>query len=232
MAVSDYNTNPDLNTAISGINIAEGCPPSGINNAIRQLMADVKADSEAQTAALSQTMTGATASTAGTAGLVPAPDAGNEGRFLRGDGAWSVVQSFAAGTRMLFNQAAAPTGWTKQTDVNDAAVRVVSGSGGGTGGSLAFSTLFVTGRAVTLSGSVGATTLSTNQIPSHRHTITASNGAGSTYVYPIGPGDRSDTNTQYTGYTGGSAAHTHALSGTATIALNVKYTDVIVCAKD
>ena len=175
---------------------------------------------------------GATDTTAGTAGLVPAPDAGNEGRFLRGDGAWSVVQSFAAGTRMLFNQAAAPTGWTKQTDVNDAAVRVVSGSGGGTGGSLAFSTLFVTGRAVTLSGSVGATTLSTNQIPSHRHTITASNGAGSIYVYPIGPGDRADTNIQYTGYTGGSTSHTHALSGSATIALNVKYTDVIVCAKD
>ena len=43
MALDDYNTNPDLNTSISGINIAEGCPPSGINNAIRQLMADLKA---------------------------------------------------------------------------------------------------------------------------------------------------------------------------------------------
>ena len=43
MSVSDYRTNPDENTSISGINIAEGCLPSGINNAIRQLMADVKA---------------------------------------------------------------------------------------------------------------------------------------------------------------------------------------------
>lgn len=43
MSVKDYRVDPDLNTAISGINIAEGCPPSGINNAIRQLMADVKA---------------------------------------------------------------------------------------------------------------------------------------------------------------------------------------------
>ena len=48
MAVSDYKTNPDENTTISGINIAEGCPPSGINNAIRQLMADVKSDHDAQ----------------------------------------------------------------------------------------------------------------------------------------------------------------------------------------
>lgn len=42
MAVSDYSTTPASNTAISGINIAEGCSPAGLNNAIRQLMADVK----------------------------------------------------------------------------------------------------------------------------------------------------------------------------------------------
>ncbi len=47
MAVKDYSASPELNVSISGINIAEGCPPSGINNAIRQLMADVKAESEA-----------------------------------------------------------------------------------------------------------------------------------------------------------------------------------------
>lgn len=46
MAIKDYNTDPDLNVQISGINIAEGCPPSGINNAIRQLMADVKAEQD------------------------------------------------------------------------------------------------------------------------------------------------------------------------------------------
>lgn len=48
MGVKDYDLNPDNNTQINGINIAEGCPPSGINNAVRQLMADVKADSDAQ----------------------------------------------------------------------------------------------------------------------------------------------------------------------------------------
>lgn len=48
MGVKDYDLNPDNNTQINGINIAEGCPPSGINNAIRQLMADVKEDSDAQ----------------------------------------------------------------------------------------------------------------------------------------------------------------------------------------
>ena len=52
MSVKDYALEADLNTSISGINIAEGCPPSGINDAIRQLMADVKAESEAQAQAV------------------------------------------------------------------------------------------------------------------------------------------------------------------------------------
>lgn len=45
-----------------------------------------------------------------------------------------------AGTAMAFFQAAAPTGWTKSTDNNDAVLRVVSGSGGGTGGSESIAT--------------------------------------------------------------------------------------------
>ena len=47
MSVSDYSTDADLNVSISGISVAEGCAPSGINDAIRQLMADVKAESQA-----------------------------------------------------------------------------------------------------------------------------------------------------------------------------------------
>lgn len=41
MAISDYNTDPDLNTSINGINIAEGCNPAGLNNSDRQIMADL-----------------------------------------------------------------------------------------------------------------------------------------------------------------------------------------------
>lgn len=40
--ISEYDVNPDNNTDINSINIAEGCAPSGINNAIRQLMSDLK----------------------------------------------------------------------------------------------------------------------------------------------------------------------------------------------
>jgi len=41
MAVGDYSTTPGSNTSISGTNIAENCPPGNINNAIRQMMADI-----------------------------------------------------------------------------------------------------------------------------------------------------------------------------------------------
>ncbi len=40
--VSEWSATASNNTDISGINIAEGCAPSGINNAIRELMAQVK----------------------------------------------------------------------------------------------------------------------------------------------------------------------------------------------
>lgn len=40
--ISEFDSNPSNNTDIDGINIAEGCAPSGINNAIRQLMSDLK----------------------------------------------------------------------------------------------------------------------------------------------------------------------------------------------
>lgn len=40
MGFRDYSLTPGSNTTIAGINIAEDCSPAGINNAIRQVMAD------------------------------------------------------------------------------------------------------------------------------------------------------------------------------------------------
>jgi hypothetical protein len=40
--ISEWSETPANNTDIDGINIAEGCAPSGINNAIRELMSQVK----------------------------------------------------------------------------------------------------------------------------------------------------------------------------------------------
>ena len=41
--ISDYSSTANSNTDIAGINIDEGCAPSGINDAIRTLMAQIKA---------------------------------------------------------------------------------------------------------------------------------------------------------------------------------------------
>jgi hypothetical protein len=83
------------------------------------------------------------------------------------------VDAFPSGTVMLFAQTAAPTGWTKSTTHNDKALRVVSGSAS-SGGSVAFTTAFAS-QAV--SGTVGATTLTSSQIPAHTHTGTTSNAS-------------------------------------------------------
>jgi len=40
--ISEYDSTASNNTDVDGINIAEGCPPSGINNAIREVMAHLK----------------------------------------------------------------------------------------------------------------------------------------------------------------------------------------------
>ena len=47
--ISEFSANPANNTDIDSINIAENCPPSGINDAIRELMAQLK-DFQAGTA--------------------------------------------------------------------------------------------------------------------------------------------------------------------------------------
>jgi hypothetical protein len=49
------------------------------------------------------------------------------------------VEAFASGTAMIFVQTAAPTGWTKQTGTDNAALRLVSGAAG-SGGTANFTT--------------------------------------------------------------------------------------------
>jgi hypothetical protein len=62
LKISDFDIDPANNTDINSINIAEGCAPSGINNAIRQLMSDLK---EFQTGAGGDPFNGAVNGTVG-----------------------------------------------------------------------------------------------------------------------------------------------------------------------
>ena len=71
--ISEFSSTPASNTDISGINIAEGCAPSGINNAIRELMAQLK---DQQTGADGDSFTvGGNLSVAGTTTLTGAATA-------------------------------------------------------------------------------------------------------------------------------------------------------------
>lgn len=127
---------------------------------------------------------------------------------------------FPATTAMLFWQAAAPTGWTKSTTHNDKALRVVSGTGGGNGGSSSFSTVF--GKTAT-----DGTTLTTGTIPGHTHSeVTgAFTGVGGSIDSGTGSGNITNTGAT-TGSAGSGGSHTHPID------LRVHYLDLIICTKD
>lgn len=129
------------------------------------------------------------------------------------------VSVFPSGTAMLFAQTTAPTGWTKSTTHNDKALRVVSGTAS-FGGSVAFTTAFG-------SQSVGATTLSISEMPSHNHEQYLTNyTAGQVNTLARQPRQLAYQFSGTTQSTGGGGSHTHSLD------LSVNYVDVIIATKD
>jgi len=158
-------------------------------------------------------------------GLLDDPDAA-AARVTLGAAPSTLIPS---GTVMSFFQATAPVGWTQVTAHNNKALRIVSGAGGGFGGSVAFTTAFAS-QVVT--GSNGATTLTEAQIPSHRHAVIVGNGSSGT-VYPdYNPADGNlAAAIAYSDYAGGGGSHTHSFTGAA-INLAVQYIDMILASKD
>jgi len=125
-------------------------------------------------------------------------------------------QGFPSGTKMLFQQTSAPTGWTKSTSSNDVALRVVSGSVG-SGGSVAFETAFA-------SQTIPTHTLAVTEIPSHDHALRERSGSSGT---SMGNGFTFGSLSSTSGSTGGGQAHGHG-----SIDLDVSYVDVIIATKD
>lgn len=127
--------------------------------------------------------------------------------------------AFPSGTKLVFYQASPPSGWTQDTANADACLRVVSGSGGGTGGSLGISSASVSGHVLTIS-----------ELPAHSHPpfgtdvgiehLTASSGG----AVALAAGSQQWNARASTGFTGADASHTHGLA--------LKYIDVIVASKN
>lgn len=170
--------------------------------------------------------------------------------FTSFSGVWA---SLPTGTKMLFVQTNAPTGWTKSTAHDNKALRVVSGVAS-SGGSVSFTSAF-TSQAVT--GSTGSYVLTTADIPSHSHSATSSaSDSGHTHGYTAGGsstvalsaggvpvnqsapsgatssiGNANISVSTVIGNTGGGGGHSHSFTGTS-INLNVQYVDVIVATKN
>lgn len=128
--------------------------------------------------------------------------------------------AFAPGTRMLFDNDAAPTGWTRVVTLDDYLPRIVSGARSD-------------GGSWTVSGLTAAShVLTTAEIPSHSHAAPGGNlfalkniGAGA-FIDAGAFGDTAaDTDT-----TGGGGGHTHSVTSDAT--WRPLHRDVILCEKD
>jgi hypothetical protein len=182
--------------------------------------------------------------------LYTAPN-GVEYAYSTSVGAWLLTNngtgagSIPAGTIMSFFQAAAPTGWTQLGSQNNKGIRIVSGTGGGTGGTIAFSTLFsptatYSGSINITSGQVGDTALSTAQLASHSHLVNV-NQCG---CWPgSSDNDRQTSEAYTTGRTrntqteGSNGVHSHSLVGAAAGGnfvsnFDLQYIDMILATKN
>lgn len=147
-------------------------------------------------------------------------DATNGPRYVSAPATPSTPDVIPAGTVMLFFQAAAPTGWSQIAAQNDYGLKIVSGTGGGTSGTVAYSTLFA--RTAT-----DGYALLINDIPSHSHTVSVVGGSSfsgfNSFQETVVPG----TSITYTSSSvGGGASHSHGLD------MRLQTANLIQCSKN
>jgi len=159
---------------------------------------------------------------------------------------------FPSGTKMVFYQISPPTGWTKDTSNNDKALRVVSGSGGGTGGTHGLSSppshTHDLSNHTHIDPASGSHTLTKAEIPPHVHTVInynwpEVNDTGHingyrfhSYSKTTTTGDGSADGLAGEGHThpsgGATSAPSTNTSGPASVTFSPQYIDVIVAIKD
>ncbi len=162
---------------------------------------------------------------------------------------YTLFHTVEAGSKTFFSMASPPIGWTKILTVNDKALRVVSGtSGGTTGGSQSISTVITIAHTHTIAANSHFHT-----VPSHQHHLVtyseAAAGAlgglitGSTggFVYlvesnsslseafPVKRYSKTDIGNSTT--IGGTHSH-GGVTGSALSNVTLAYQDVIYCSKD
>lgn len=225
--ISEFDSTPANNTDIDSINIAEGCAPSGINNAIRELMSQLKdqqtgASGDGFTVAGTLTSSGTLAVTGG---VTLDGSAGTTGQVLLSAGTGNTPTwgaSFVSGMIMLWSGSIAtvPTGWVLCNGSNstpDLRNRFVIGAHSDNTG---VANTTVTGSSTLTGGSKDAVVVShthaaTVTDPGHFHAWGTANttlAAGSQGTQSAGAGSSYVTTTNTTGITVSNA--TAGVSGT------------------
>jgi microcystin-dependent protein len=197
--ISEFDSTPANNTDIDSINIAEGCAPSGINNAIRELMSQLKnqqtgADGDNFTVGGNLAVTGTATFTGVPSG--PTASAGTNTTQLATT-AFVLSNSNPTGGIMMWTTGTAPTGWllcagTAVSRSTYAALFAVIGTTFGVGdGSTTFNVPNYTNRTPygTTVGATGGTADAV--VVSHTHTATVDD-PGHTHTGEVGTFDTSD----------------------------------------
>lgn len=149
----------------------------------------------------------------------------------------STNEGFVSGTAMLFLQAAAPTGWTRSTTHNNKTLRIVSGTGGASGGTSPFTTVF-DNRTLTRAN-LPNVTITTSQDGAHNHDVpirflNARITDSGAFVL-VTPTSFSSGTVNETTDSVGNHTHSFNLNGGVTqtaINFDVQYVDAIICEKN
>ena len=172
--------------------------------------------------------------------------------FIGSGASLTGIEPFPSGTSMLFQQTAAPTGWTKQTTHDNKALRIITGTVS-SGGNNTFAAAFNTnqtvsgttgGSAVTITGSVAGHSITQAELPNITLTPTqraktedkgplnrgSSSGSGASYEFIDIPLGGSGTAHSHAAGTLAGDSHTHSFS--STFNLDVQYVDFIIANKD
>ena len=140
----------------------------------------------------------------------------------------SAIQTFPSGTKLVFQQTAAPAGWTKQSNANynDAVFRCVTGAVNDPASTNPGRANFL--AAFMAQTTVGNHSLTSAEMPIHVHALYATqigaSGAANFTSYSASPAGA--VSTTGTAQAGSGGSHNHTLT------TNISYVDLIVATKN
>lgn len=128
MAIADYSATAANNATVLGVNIGEGCSPANLNDATRQLCADIAGGFNFSTLgtffsstslASARSALGVAAGSTSLNNFAALTNTANKVPYMTGSDSWSLTDLFPVGGVIMMATSTAPTGWL---ECNGAAV--------------------------------------------------------------------------------------------------------------